>query len=91
MDEATFIKDPDAILDYGVDWSNWLTDNETISSSDWDVPSGISKDSDSFSDTKTTIWLSGGTSGEEYRLINHIVTSQSRENDQTIKIRIREQ
>jgi len=42
-----FLKDPDAVLDYGFDWSDWLADGETISTSTWTVETGITKDSDS--------------------------------------------
>jgi len=90
MSDITFYKDPEAVLDYGVDWSSWLTDSETISSSSWTVPSGITEDSNTSSDTKATIWLSGGTDGESYKLINHIITSAGREEDQTMWIVVKE-
>ena len=33
---TTFIKDPDAVLDYSVDWSKWLTGMEIVTSA-WSV------------------------------------------------------
>ena len=60
MSVSHFVKDPDEVLDYSIDWSTWL-DSDTISSSSWTVESGITKDSDSNDTTSTTIWLSGGT------------------------------
>ena len=91
----TWEKDPDAVLDYTLDWNDsskgpWLASGETISASTWTVPSGITKDSDSNDNTTTTIWLSGGTAGSDYDLINHITTSASREEDRTIRIHCRE-
>lgn len=84
----TFMKDPDAVLDYQVDWSSWL-DTDTISTSAWTVPSGITKDSDTNTDTTATIWLSGGVDGADYDLINHITTANGREDDRTIKVQVR--
>lgn len=82
----SFKKDPDAVLDYSIDWSSWLATGETISTSTWTVPAGITKDSDSKSNTASVIWLSGGTISEVYVLINHIVTSASRTDDRTIYV-----
>jgi len=88
MADNVFTKDPQDVLDYVLDWSDWLDTSETISTSTWTVPSGITKDSDSKSSSETVIWLSGGTVYENYRLVNHIVTSLNREKDQTIIIYI---
>jgi len=83
-------KDPDAVLDYGFNWkkegSPWLEDGETISTSEWTVPTGLTKDSDSKTDTTTTIWLSGGTVGETYRIVNEIITNQTRKENRSIDI-----
>ena len=87
---STFWKDPDAVLDYSVDWSSWLTGSETITASSWTVPDGITKDSDSHSDDATVIWVSGGTAGTQYSLTNHITTSGGREDDRTITIKVAE-
>ena len=87
---AIYNKDPEAVLDYGFDWSDWLADDETISESTWVVETGLTKDSDSFSDTATTIWLSSGTAGEEYKVTNHIKTTDSREDERTMIIRVEE-
>ncbi len=78
-------KDPDAILDYGCKWLEWL-DGDTISSSTWIVPSGLTEDSASHTTTTTTIWLSGGTAGQTYEVVNRITTAAGRKNDQTLEI-----
>jgi len=87
---SVYLKDPEAVLDYGFDWSDWLADGETISTSTWTVPTGITKDSDSKTDTVTTIWLSGGTAGKSYRVTNHIVTSAGRQDDRSLIIKVME-
>lgn len=85
-----FSKDSDAVLDYRVDWSAWLPEADTISASTWTADAGITIDSSSFTDTSTTVWLSGGTVTEVYNVVNHITTADGREEDQTIIIQIRE-
>lgn len=82
----TFRKDPDSVLDYGIDWSDWLASGETISTSTWTVPTGITEDSDLNGDESTLIWLSGGTAGTTYTLANKIVTSDGRTVERTIEI-----
>lgn len=54
-----FTKDPQAVLDYNVDWSTWLG-TDTIASSVWTVEAGLTKDSDSKTTTIATVMLSGG-------------------------------
>lgn len=87
-----FTKDPDSTLDYGNDWSAWLTDagDDTIATSVWIVPDGITKASDSHTTTTTTIWLTGGTLGTRYNVVNRITTTQGRTEDRTLRIGITE-
>jgi hypothetical protein len=84
-------KDPDAVLDFGFDWEPWL-EGDTLADSDWIVPEGIAKDpdkGDTFTDTDTTIWLTGGTEGEKYEVTNRITTAAGRIDDRTAVVKIR--
>ena len=91
MVEESFMKDPDAVLDYAFDWAtNWLQDGETISSHVVTVETGLTKDSDSESSGVVTVWLSGGTVGERYDVGCRIVTSLDRTDERTIRITCRE-
>jgi hypothetical protein len=85
-----YIQDPDATLDYVIDWSTWLG-ADTISDSSWSATSGITIDSDSNTTTTATVWLSGGTPGQTYAVTNHIITAAGREDDRTLFIRISSQ
>lgn len=88
---ATFEKDPNAVLDYVIDWGDeWLATGDEIDTSTWSVPAGITKDSDSKTTTTTTIWVSGGTDGVTYDIVNRIVTTGGRTDDRTITIIVRE-
>ena len=85
-----FLKDPQSVLDYAIDWSSWLG-ADTITVSAWVPQTGITIDSDTKTDTTTTVWLSGGTDRESYRVTNHITTAAGREEDRTIIIRVFQQ
>jgi hypothetical protein len=83
----TWRKDPDAVLDYGFDWSLWLGSGEVITASSWTSDgSGLVHGVAEFSDETTTIWLSGGTDGATYLLTNSITTSDGRTDDRTAAI-----
>lgn len=85
---ASFAKDPDAILDYTLDWSAWLdaAGGDTILTSAWTLPVGIASVGDTKSLTQTTIWLSGGTAGTGYAILNRITTVGGRTEDRTMQI-----
>lgn len=86
-------KDPQAELDYKFDWSAWLSsmgDSDTISSSTWTVPAGITKGATSNTTTITTVWLSGGTDGAVYNVVNRIVTAAGRTEERTLVVRVRQ-
>ena len=85
MADNTFIKDPDAVLDYTINWEEWL-DGDTISSSSWAVPTGLTEDSESNGDSTATIWLSSGTVGKTYEIVNSITTAAARQEDKTLVI-----
>lgn len=83
-------KDPDEVKDYVVDWTDRLA-GDAIASSTWIVPDGITKDSDAFDvdESTATIWLSGGTLGDNYEFVNRITTTGGRTLDQTMKLKCR--
>lgn len=82
-------KDPQAVLDWAFDWTNWLAVGETISGTPVvTVDSGLVKDSQSNTATKVTVWLSGGVLGATYEVACRITTNQGRTDERTIGIRI---
>lgn len=83
-----FTKDPAGIIDYTVRWSSWLPSGDTISSSTWIVPAGITKVSEANTTTDAVIFLASGTVGQIYEVTNRIATGGGRQNDQTISILI---
>jgi hypothetical protein len=85
----TFAKDPNAVLDYSIDWTRWLAGDQ-IAASEWIIPSGITKAADSKTATSATAWLSGGTAGQSYIVTNRITTAAGRTEDRSFTIRVEE-
>ena len=85
----TFIKDPDSVLDYTIDWEDWLG-SDTIATSDWTVDTGLTEDSDTNTTKAATIWLSSGTANTDYEVTNEITTQGLRTDNRTITIQVRE-
>ncbi|CTQ45765.1 phage fiber-tail adaptor protein [Roseibium aggregatum] len=69
---ALFTKDPDAYLDYSVDWKAWMPTGSKIVFSEWEVPSGLTLGHQSHADTSATAFILGGVSGEVYSIRNRI-------------------
>ena len=87
---SIFNKDPDAVLDFKFDWSGWLTGAEAISSYTIDVDTGLTVDSDSDAAGVVTVWLSGGTVGTTYAVRCEIVTSDSRTDERTLFVKVKQ-
>lgn len=62
----------------------------TVSSAVWTVPSGLTLDSQSESDTHTHVTLSGGTDGEDYDVVCTMTPSSGNAVDQTVTIPVRQ-
>ena len=83
-------KDPDSIIDYGVDWATWLASGETITTSTWPELGDLTSVSESNTTTATAIFISGGVLGATYTLTNRIVTSAGRTEDRSMYIACQE-
>ena len=88
------VKDPNAVLDYTIDWTDWLADiTDTIAAIDVDVD-GVTLDDSTHDDTTVTIWISGGTVGTRGQARVRITTTgtgaQPRTDDRTVYFKIKE-
>lgn len=91
MSDNVFIKDPASFLDYGFDWSQWLTDDETIASYTITTsPCGIVNEFDTNTSGSVIVWLSSGSVGQRYTVACLIETSSSRVDERSIKIDVRD-
>lgn len=100
-DQPYFLKDPDEVLDYKFDFAaltngngatDYLESGETISSETVTAGAGITLDSETITDSNTsvTIWLSGGTAGNTYTVTCQIATSASRTVERSIYVTVAE-
>ena len=94
-------KDPDAILDYSIQWSSWLSTGDSIVSSVWSISASIPMrensladinpiviDNSFLTDSLSTVWVSAGTVGFKYLLTNRVTTNDGRTDDRHIVLQV---
>lgn len=66
---GTFEKQPVDVKDYDIDYAQWLTPGDAISSAAVEVDTaGLLADSVFTSGDRVKVWLSGGVSGQRYKV-----------------------
>jgi hypothetical protein len=87
-EQQIFEHDPDAILDYSIDWSKWMTTGDTLSSATWSLPAGVTGTNDHISGSKAVIFIevTADPPARKYNLTCHITTTAGREDDRTIQL-----
>lgn len=90
---SILLKDPDAVLDYRVDWgADYLADGELLAASEWSVApdeaGGITIAGNDFDASTSTAKAAGGVAGHLYNLVNRITTSAGRIDERSILIRV---
>lgn len=93
--QGTYIeKDPYAVLDYSLDWTNWMPTGEVIStiSITAETISGdtapLTIDSTTNTDYIATAYISGGTVGNIYNVEYRIVTDNSKQDSRNFRIKV---
>lgn len=88
---ARISKDPDALLDYAVDWQReWLPEGDRVIAASAQVQSGLTLSFQTLVSGVHVIWLDGGTVGQSYTVVSRIATEDGRRNDFTFVVDIRE-
>lgn len=82
----SYQKSPGSIEQFPIDWSGELADGETIETSNWTTPLGLTFITKQNDTTTTTVAYSGGTAGQVYEAKNTITTSAGNALEQTIFI-----
>ena len=89
---SLLMKDPDAALDYSIDWGAEYLGGDLVANSSWtvdpDEPDGVSIAGDDFDATTTTVKAAGGVPGRIYRLVNHVTLESGRIDNRSIVIRV---
>lgn len=75
MSFTIFEKSPTSTLDYTLDWSQYLQDGQTITASSWSADSGVTVENDIKTSNSTTVFVSGGSTGDQYFVSNTITTN----------------
>lgn len=88
------VKDPDARLDYAVDWSTFLSSHDppdTITGAAWvQYDEDLTVDDEGLDGDRHVAFVSGGVVNKVYRLTSRITTTAGRIQDQTFALIIRE-
>ena len=88
---SLYLKDPDATVDYAIDWALYL-DGKTIVASAWSVApeeaGGAAIEEASFDGGRTAVRASGGVAGHGYSLANHVTLSDGSSDDRSITLRV---
>lgn len=89
----TFEKQPADILDYDIDYVNWLPKNDFVSSvSTTTSPPGLDVDAAIVINdgTRVKLWVSGGDAGETYKVEVTVTTNLSRVKQDEVRFRVKE-
>jgi hypothetical protein len=83
------IKDPDEVLDYSVNWTARLPDDDKILTSTWTIPTGLTLNAQTIDGFITTVWMSVGVSGVTYKIYNTITTQAGRTLQEAVQLVVR--
>ena len=82
------IKDPNATVNYTIDWSDNIP-SETIGTSTWSSsPTGLTVGTGTFTGLSTTTSVAGGTAGTVYQVTNRVVTTNSITDERSVVVRV---
>jgi hypothetical protein len=94
MMSDSYIKDPNAVLDYAFDWATeWMPAGDSISTASWGIDvapdASLTINSTSIVAGNPTAFLGGGTAGSDYVVRCRITTTQGRIDDRSVLVRVR--
>lgn len=86
------LKDPDAVLDYSIDWGSQYLSGDALADSSWAVspvePGGVAIIGSQFDLTNSTVQAGGGVSGRIYKLVNNVVLASGLNDSRSITLRV---
>jgi hypothetical protein len=88
-----YLKDPQARVDYAIDWAAYL-DGQTIVDSLWAIApvetGGVAIEDESFEPARTAARLTGGITGHCYNVSNQVTFSDGTTDERSIALRVEE-
>lgn len=86
------LKDPEALLDYAVDWGAEYLSGDALTSSSWSISpveaGGATIAGSQFDLLVATAQVTGGNPGKIYQVTNHVTTTSGREDSRSIILRV---
>ena len=86
------LKDPEASLDYSIDWGAEYLGEDVLTASRWMVspaePGGVAVEGNHFSPSLATVKAGGGIAGRVYRLVNSVTVLSGRTDSRSIVLRV---
>ena len=86
------LKDPNAVLDYSVDWGVSYLDGDAIADSSWTINptenGGVEVVASQHDFNVATVQAAGGVPGHVYQLINQVVLASGRSDSRSIVLRV---
>lgn len=88
----THEKQPADVLDYDIDYSEWLVELDEVATAQAAVaPTGaVAIDSIVVEPTQVKVWLSGGTDGSTYKITVTATTSAGRIKQDEFRLKVKE-
>lgn len=77
--------DPDAVVDYVLDWTQWLA-GDTIATSAWSLVNATEASSANTT-TTATVFIQAAKAGKVVTMTNQITTAGGRTEDRTLRAR----
>ena len=91
MNLGNFTKQPVEIIDYDIDYSEWLTAGDNVQGATVEVsPVGLTVESTFINDPRVKIWVSGGTTGTTYKLTVTATTAYGRVKQDEFKVKVKD-
>lgn len=86
------LKDPQAVLDYAIDWGAEYLGDDVLAASEWFVspeePGGLTVTGSDFDAALATANVGGGIAGHVYRLVNRVTLGSGRIDDRSVTLRV---
>lgn len=89
---GNFNKQAVEVIDFDIDYSEWLTDGDNVQSATVVVTptGGLHVDSVFYNDPRIKIWLSAGTNGVTYKLEVTTTTADGRVKQDEFKVKVKD-
>jgi len=89
-----YLKDPEAVISYAIDWGGAYLGPLALASSSWEIEpveaGGLTLSAQAHDLRMTSASVAGGLTGHVYRLANHVTLSDGSSDVRSIALRVEE-